>query len=127
MNAAKYQSVSTTLVIGGVELPNRIVFPAWQVNYANTDGTGSDKLMDFYMAIADGGCGLIFTGAATVSRDSVAFDRVMRIDHDGCVPGLTNLFGKISSRGSVPGIQIVHYGRQAAKSVTGHEIKDRDN
>ncbi len=102
MNVAKYQSVSTTLVIGSVELPNRIVFPAWQVNYANTDGTVSDKLMDFYTAIADGGCGLTFTGAATVSPDSVAFDRVMRIDHDGCVPGLTKLFGKIS----IPVIQV---------------------
>ena len=122
MNVAKYQSVSTTLAIGSVELPNRIVFPAWQVNYASTDGTVSDKLTDFYTAIADGGCGLIFTGAATVSPDSVAFDRVMRIDPDGCVPGLTNLFGKISSRGSVPGIPIVHYGRQAAKSVTGHDL-----
>ena len=122
MNVAKYQSVSTTLAIGSVELPNRIVFPAWQVNSANTDGTVSDKLTDFYTAIADGGCGLIFTGAATVSPDSTASDRVMRIDHDGCVPGSTNLFGKISSRGSVPGIPIVHYGRQAARSVTGHDL-----
>ena len=122
MNKAKYQSVSTTLAIGSVELPNKIAFPAWQVNYANTDGTVSDKLTDFYIAIADGGCGLIFTGAATVSPDSVAFDRVMRIDHDGCVPGLTKLFSEILSRGSIPGIQIVHYGRQAAKSVTGHDL-----
>ncbi|RZN41612.1 MAG: hypothetical protein EF813_02325 [Methanosarcinales archaeon] len=55
MNTAKYQSVPTMLAIGSVELPNRIVFPAWQVNYANTDGTVSDKLTDFYTAIADGG------------------------------------------------------------------------
>ncbi len=122
MNNVNYPSVSTTLAIGSVELPNRIVFPAWQVNYASTDGTVSDKLTDFYTAIADGGCGLIFTGAATVSSDSVAFDRVMRIDHDGCVQGLTKLFSEISSRGSVPGIQIAHYGRQAARSVTGHDL-----
>lgn len=55
MNKAKYQSVPTTLVIGSVELPNRIVFPAWQVNYANTDETVSDKLTDFYTVIADRG------------------------------------------------------------------------
>ncbi len=117
-----YPSVSTALAIGGVELPNRIVFPAWQVNYANTDGTVSDKLTDFYTAIADGGCRLIFTGAATVSLDTVAFDRVMRIDYDECVPGLTKLFSAISSRGSVPGSQIVHYGRQKI----GYNIGIRD-
>ncbi|MEA1908674.1 MAG: hypothetical protein U9N43_06555 [Euryarchaeota archaeon] len=57
VNGTKYSSVSTTLAIGGVELPNRIVFSAWQVNYANMDGTVSDKLMNFYTAIADWGCG----------------------------------------------------------------------
>ena len=46
VNKKKYPSVYTTLAIGSVELPNRIVFPSWQVNYANTDGTVSDKLTD---------------------------------------------------------------------------------
>ncbi|KAF5412356.1 MAG: hypothetical protein U9N46_03885 [Euryarchaeota archaeon] len=55
MNNVNYPSVSTTLAIGSIELPNRIVFPAWQVKYANTDGTISDKLTDFYTAIADSG------------------------------------------------------------------------
>lgn len=122
MDNKKYPLVVSTQTIGQITLPNRIVFPAWQVNYANTDGTVSDKLINFYTAIADGGCGLIFTGAAVVSHDSVAFDRVMRIDHDGYISGLKNLFSEISRRGSVPGIQLIHYGRQAASSVTGCDL-----
>ncbi len=122
INNEKYSSVSSTQTIDHITLPNRIVFPPWHVNYANTDGTVSDKLMKFYTAFADGGCGLILTGAAAVSYDSIAFDRVMRIDHDGCVPGLKRLFSGISRRGSIPGIQLIHYGRQAASSVTGYEL-----
>lgn len=122
MTNKKYPLVSSTQTIGNITLPNRIVFPAWHVNYANTDGTISDKLMNFYTAFADGGCGLIFTGAAVVSHDSIAFDRIMRIDHDGCIPGLKNLFSEISGRGSIPGIQLAHYGRQAASSVTGYDL-----
>lgn len=121
-NENKYSLVFSTIDIGPVKLKNRIVFPAWQVNYANTDGTVSNKLLNFYTSLADGGCGLIFTGCAVVSPDTVTFDRVMRIDNDACLPGLRKLFHEIESRGSVPGIQLIHYGRQALTSVTGCEL-----
>ncbi len=118
----KYPLVFSPINIGPVRLKNRISFPTWQVNYANTDGTVSDKLLNFYNALADGGCGLIFTGCAVVSYDTVAFDRVMRIDSDIYLPGLRKLFHEIESRGSVPAIQLIHYGRQALTSVTGYEL-----
>ena len=118
----KSLSVLRPFSVDSVELPNRIVFPAFQTNYANDDGTVSKKLHAFYTRMASGGCGLIFTGAAVVSPESVAFDRVMRIDSDRCVPGLINLFSNIAERGSVPGIQLIHYGRQALNAVTGHDL-----
>jgi len=121
-SANRYKLVNTELKVGEVELPNRIIFPAWQVNYANTDGTVSEKLLDFYTEIAQGGCGLIFTGVATVSKETVAFDRVMRIDQDYCIPGLKKLFQQIEKCGSIPGIQIAHYGRQALNAVTGFDL-----
>jgi 2,4-dienoyl-CoA reductase-like NADH-dependent reductase (Old Yellow Enzyme family) len=117
-----YPSVFDTIDIGKVNLKNRIVFPAFHTNYANPDGTVSDKLIDFYNAIAQGGCGLIFTGAAVVSSDSVAFDRVMRIDDDRHVPGLSKLFCEIEKNGAVPAVQLIHYGRQALNAVTGHDL-----
>ncbi len=118
----KYPLVFSTIDIGPVRLKNRIIFPTWHINYANTDGTVSDKLLKFYTAMADGGCGLIFTGCAVVSPDTVTFDRVMRIDNDLYMPGLRKLFHEIESRGSIPGIQLIHYGRQALTSVTGCEL-----
>lgn len=121
-NAEKYPLVFRKLTIGEVSLPNRIIFPAFQVNYANTDGTVSEKLLNFFTGMAKGGCGLIFTGAAVVSPESVAFDRVMRIDSDQCVPGLKKLFKEIEKYGTVPAVQLIHYGRQALKVVTGHDL-----
>jgi len=122
INNGKYPSLSSKQTLNHITLPNRIVFPPLNVNYANTDGTVSDKLMKFYTDLADGGCGLIITGAAAVSYDSIASDRGMRIDHDGCVPGLKRLFSGISRRGSIPGIQLIHCGRQAANSATGYDL-----
>lgn len=122
MSNINYPLSLSGINIGSIQLPNRIVFPAWQVNYANTDGTVSTKLADFYIRMADGGCGTIFTGAAVVSSDSVAFDRVMRIDNDNYIPGLKRLFGEIEKRNSIPAIQLIHYGRQALNSVTGSDL-----
>ena len=118
----QYPFIFSSIEIGKYRCKNRIVFPGMHTNYANTDGTVSDKLLDFYTGIADGGCGLIITGAAVVSFDSVAFDRVLRIDSDGCIPGLRKLFSEISKRGALPGVQLIHYGRQALNSVTGFDL-----
>lgn len=118
----KYPYVLESSDIGAAKPVNRIIFPAWQLNYANTDGTVSEKLNGFYTGLAEGGCGTIITGCAVVSPDTVAFDRVMRIDNDRFIPGLKRLFGEIERRGSVPAIQLIHYGRQALSAVTGSEL-----
>lgn len=117
-----YPHVASECRIGPVTLPNRIVFPAWQVNYANTDGTVSDKLMEFHTRLARGGCGLIFTGCVTVTSDGLAFDRVMRLDTDDHVPGLKKLLTTIKDLGVAPGVQMVHYGRQSSTSVSGDTL-----
>ncbi len=117
-----YPLVLDAIDVGRVNLKNRIVFPAFQTNYANADGTVSNKLIDFYNAIAQGGCGLIFTGAAIISPDSIAFDRVMRIDNDSYVQGFSDLFSEIENNGAVPAVQLIHYGRQALNSVTGCDL-----
>ncbi len=118
----KYPTVLKEIDIGQITVPNRIAFPAFQFNYANADGSISDKLLNVYDALTKGGCGLIFTGCAVVSPETVAFDRVVRIDADVYIPGLTQLFSKIEENGSVPAIQLIHYGRQALNAVTGHDL-----
>lgn len=122
-NNGNYPHTLSEYKIGPVTLPNRVVFPAWQLNYANTDGTVSGKLMKYYIDLAKGGCGLIFTGAAVVTADGVPFDRVMHIDTDDYVPGLKELFAAIKGHGAVPGIQIVHYGRQSSSSISGDTLR----
>ncbi len=118
-NKGRYPHALSELKIGPLTLRNRIVFPAWQLNYANTDGTVSDKLMKFHTDLARGGCGLIFTGAAVVAADGIPFDRVMHIDTDNHIPGLEKLFAAIKANGAAAGIQIIHYGRQSSTSVSG--------
>lgn len=117
-NGGHYPHALSRLNIGPAALRNRIVFPAWQLNYANTDGTVSGKLMKFFTDLAKGGCGLIFTGPAVVTSDGVAFDRVMHLEDDKYLPGLEALFASIREHGAAVGVQIIHYGRQSSTSFS---------
>lgn len=117
-----YTAVLQPLTINQATVPNRIVFPAIHTNYSNTDGTVSTKLINFYLKIAKGGCGLIFTGSVVVSKEGVGASRIMRADSDDCIDGLRKLFTAIEKHGSIPGIQLSHPGRQALKSVTGYDL-----
>ena len=119
INDVRYPHIFSECRVGSVTLPNRVAFPAWLLNYANTDGTVSNKLMKFYTDLGKGGCGLIFTGAAVVVNEGIPFDRAMLIDRDEVIPGLTKLFDAIREPGSIPAIQLVHYGRQSSTSVSG--------
>ncbi len=118
----RYSTVLSPLKIGPVQLPNRVAFPAWQLNYAHPDGSISDKLLKYYTDLAHGGCGLIFTGAAVVNDEGVPFDKVMGAHTDDMIPGLKKLFSAIKDAGAVPAIQIVHYGRQSSTSASGQTL-----
>lgn len=119
----KYPFTLSPYRIGSINLPNRVVFPAWLLNYANEDGTVSEKLQKYYTDLAAGGCGLIFTGAAAAIKEGLPFSGIMRLDNDSFLPGLEKLFSAIKELGAVAGIQIVHYGRQSSTSTSGDVLK----
>jgi len=118
----RYPNTASPCTVGPVTLPNRIVFPAWQVNYANQDGTITDKLITFYSDLAAGGCGLVIVGNVSVTDDSIPFDRIIRADNDTYTDGLTALFSAIKAEGAVAGIQLTHFGRQSSSSFAGNTL-----
>ena len=117
-----FKTLFTPIQIGKVIIPNRLFWPPWCFNWANTDGTMSGKMADFYLDLADGGCGLIITGCAAVSPDSLLYERSMKIYHKDHVPGLKKLCAEIKKRGSIPGIQLMNFGRQSITTFTGKEL-----
>lgn len=115
----KYPDVFSPISIGRITLPNRIFFPPWCFNWANADGTISEKLMDYYVDLAEGGAGLIITGAAAVSPDSLLYERSMRIWNKTHRDSLRTLVEEIEKRGSVVAIQLMNFGRQSVTTFTG--------
>lgn len=115
-------SIFTPLKINNVTLPNRIVFPAFQTNYASPDGFVTERLLKFYGRLAEGGSGLIIAGGMAVSDDGTPNTNVIKINEDKYIKGLRELFNAIKRNGAVPGAQLMHAGRQTLSAMTGHPL-----
>ncbi|MGB8218606.1 MAG: NADH:flavin oxidoreductase [Candidatus Methanoperedens sp.] len=115
-------SVFEPLEINRITLPNRIVFPACQTNYATSDGFVTERLLRMYGKLAKGGSGLIIVGGAVVSDNGTPNTNALKINHDKYVSGLKELLSLIRENGAVPAVQLLHAGRQTLSVMTGHPL-----
>lgn len=70
------------LEINDLLLPNSMVFPAIQTNFATKNGFVTERLLRMYDKIAQGGSGFIITGAISVSDDGAVNTNMLRINRD---------------------------------------------
>ncbi len=110
------------LTIGSIDIPNRIVFPAVQTNFATSEGFVTERLLRMYGKLAEGGSGLIIVGCIAVSDDGVPSTNVLRINNEKHTASLKELFDVIKQNGAVPAAQLIHAGRQTVSAVTGHRL-----
>lgn len=66
----KYPTLFSPVQIGTVTVPNRFVVPPMGNNFANTDGTLSDRSAAYYEARAKGGFGLITIESTVVYSEA---------------------------------------------------------
>ena len=117
-----FEEVFTPLEVRGVTIPNRIVFPAFQTNYATEEGFVTERVLRFYREIAKGGPGLVFVGCIAVSKDGAGATNVLQLTDEQHMEGLTKLFTEVKSYGAVAAAQLIHFGRQTLSAITGHPL-----
>ncbi|HDS45997.1 MAG TPA: NADH:flavin oxidoreductase [Methanomicrobia archaeon] len=113
-----FDAVFQPPTVGGVTLPNRIVFPAVQTNYATTDGLVTDRLLRFYREIARGGTGLTMVGCTAVSPDGAGATNMLRLTTGEHEASCAELFAAIKATGSLAAAQLIHFGRQTRSAIT---------
>ncbi len=118
----KYPHLFNPLKIGNLTIPNRIFFPPWIFNWADKDGSVSKKLHDFYVNLAKNGCGIIYTGGAAVSPDSIRVEYCMGMFDKRHVSSNRKLCQEIEAQGAVPALQLINFGRQSVTTFTGKPV-----
>lgn len=100
--------------IGNIEIKNRLVRSATYENAATDNGEATDVLVEIYRMLGQGGVGLIITGITGVYPKALAPAKLMRIDNDSYIPGLTKVSKAVHDLGNDCKImlQLHHPGRQ---------------
>lgn len=100
-----YKNLFSPIQIRGLELKNRIVFPAMGTKMATEDKFVTKQLINYQAARAKGGCGLNFTEVCSV-YSKAAPKKFLAVSEDKYIPGLKELTDAIHEEGGKAGIQL---------------------
>jgi 2,4-dienoyl-CoA reductase-like NADH-dependent reductase (Old Yellow Enzyme family)/thioredoxin reductase len=105
--------------IGTLSLKNRLVMPPMGTNYATWTGAVTDRLIDYHVARARGGVGLITVEFSYVHPSGKISYYALGVHDDAMIPGLARLASAIHAEGAKASIQIAHGGRRCRSTITG--------
>ncbi len=104
----------TPLAVGPLVLKNRITMTPMYLGYAGPGGCVSGLLLDHYRLMAGSGAALVVVESSAVDFErGGGSQRMLRIDRDRDVEGISKLAAAIKSEGALAGIQLNHTGRFA--------------
>lgn len=105
--------------ISGLTVKNRIIMPAFILNYPFHGYEVGEEWLSFYHRRAEGGVGLIIVGACHVDIAGKQDEHQIGADCDEWLPSLEKIARTIKAGGAVPALQLNHAGRYAKKSISG--------
>ena len=97
-------------IIGRLKLRNRLVMLPMAVNYATSSGEATQRTVDYYVARAKGGVGLIMCGAVSVYQP-FGLNQLM-LDSDRVLMSHYELVERVRAHGAAIAAQLIHPGRQ---------------
>ncbi len=105
--------------IAGLTIKNRIIMPAFILNYPFEGYEVGDDWLQFYRRRAEGGVGMIIVGACHVELAGKQDEHQLGVDRDEWLPSLEKVAKVIKAGGAVPALQLNHAGRYAKKKISG--------
>lgn len=114
----KYEALAKPGKIGHLEIKNRIVMPALNNNYTH-NAFMTDESVDFYVARARGGAGLVIVEATSVDYPRSRSVLNPAIDDEKYIPGFKAIADGCHQYGAKVIVQLSHVGRQTRRSTTG--------
>lgn len=111
----RFPRLFSPIKIGHLELKNRLVVAPMVTGLAHADGTVSQRLIEYWLARARGGWGLLIEGFTSVDPSGnlpKARTSGLGIWDDKFIGGLKKLTEAVHRAGGIIGIQLAHAGRQ---------------
>lgn len=115
----KFEKLLSPIKTGTLELKNRFVVPPMATNLAHEDGTVSRALIDYWVARAKGGWGLLILEFTAVDPLGKVGPCHPCIWSDMFIPGLRKLTDAVHQYDTKIAVQISHTGRQTFPEIIG--------
>lgn len=109
----------TPFDIGSLSLGNRLIRSATWEGVADEAGFVTDKHLDLYRKLAEGGVGLIISGYLYIRPEGKGLPGQLGIYRDGQIAGLTRITEAVHQAGGLIMAQIAHAGGQTNFKTTG--------
>jgi 2,4-dienoyl-CoA reductase-like NADH-dependent reductase (Old Yellow Enzyme family)/thioredoxin reductase len=100
-----FSKLFSPIKIRGLELKNRVVFPAMGTKMATEDKFVTQQIIDYHVARVEGGCGLNFSEVCSVYAPASP-KKFLSIAEDKFIPGLKQLTDAIHEAGGKAGVQL---------------------
>ena len=113
----EFPNLFSHIKINNMELKNRIVMTAMHLGYT-PEGKVTDRLVDFYLARARGGVGLITVGGCLIDEYG-GMSSMICINDDRYLPGLSRLCSAIKAEGTKIAAQLYQAGRYTHSFMIG--------
>ena len=97
------------LTVGGVVMRNKLAMAPMGGAADAPDGSVTRQSIDYWVTMAKGGVGLIFSSPHGVDPPVSGF--VRSIHHDAYIPGLRKLTDAVHEQGAKMALQLMHGGR----------------
>ncbi len=119
----KFEAMFQPIQIGPMTVANRFVMSPMGNNFANTDGTLSERSASYYGARAKGGFGLITFEATVVYKEAKGGPRKPCLYDDSTVSSFQAAIAACHQAGAKVSIQLQHAGPEGNTKITGYPLK----
>ena len=119
----KFSNMFSPIQIGSVTVPIRFVVPPMGNNFANTDGTLSERSLAYYQSRAKGGFGLITIESTVVYKEAKGGPRKPCLFSDETVDSFRKVADACHEYGAKVSIQLQHAGPEGNSALTGYPLK----
>lgn len=100
--------------INGLEIKNRIVMAAIGNRLADEEGYVTQRAIDYYVARAEGGVGLIIVKLTAVMANARGSKHHLALYDDKFIPRLRDLCRAVKAHGARVALQLGHHGNNAS-------------
>ena len=114
-----FENMFKPIQIGPMNVPNRFVVPPMGNNFANTDGSLSEKSKNYYAARAKGGFGLITIESSVVYYKSKGGPRKPCLFDDSVIDSFKNVIDACHAEGAKVSVQLQHAGPDVNQKIAG--------